>query len=91
MKMMVIFKDRCVRLKQKSHPGWAGHVVRTSSQYSKVVGSISSQDTYKKQPMSAFISGTTNQSLSLSPLKSINKKNFKCLLFNHRQSPNAHP
>ena len=41
-------------------------LVRVSSQYTMVMGSILSQGIYKNQPMNASISGTTNQSMSLS-------------------------
>ena len=46
---------------------WTGSsVVRASSWYTKVVGSIPGQGTYKNQPMSVSISGTTNRCLFLS-------------------------
>ena len=35
-------------------------LVRVLSQYARVAGSVSSQDTYKKQPVNASVSGTTN-------------------------------
>ena len=41
-------------------PGWVAQLVRTSSGYIKVVGSIPSQGTYERKPMNAWISGTTN-------------------------------
>ena len=47
-------------------PGKISQLVRASSRYTKVMGSISSQGTYKKRPMNAFLS------LSLS-LSQINK------------------
>ena len=47
-------------------PGWVAHLVRASSQYAKVVGSIPSQDTYHNQLMNAWISVTTHQCFSLS-------------------------
>ena len=34
-------------------PGWVAQLVRTLSLYTKIVGSILGQDTYKKQPMNA--------------------------------------
>ena len=47
-------------------PGRVGQLVRALSQQVKVTGSIPSEGTYKKQPMNAQISGTTNQCFSLS-------------------------
>ena len=41
-------------------PGQVAQLVRASSPYAKVAGSIPGQDTYKNQPMSTSISGTTN-------------------------------
>ena len=74
-------------------PGWAVLFIRASSQYAKVVGSISGQGTYKKQPMNAKISGTTNLSLSVSLSVSVSlslsllfpsqKFNKKCMSLNH--------
>ena len=52
--------------KDEQGPGQVAQLVRASSQYTKVVGSISGQGTYRKQPMNAYISRTTNQCLSLS-------------------------
>ena len=40
--------------------------LRVSSRYTNVVGLIPGQGTYKKQPMNASISGTTNRCFSLS-------------------------
>ena len=34
-------------------PNWVAQLVRASSQYAKVVGSIPGQDIYKNQPMNA--------------------------------------
>ena len=39
--------------------GWATGLVGASSQYTKVVGSVPSQDTCKNHPVSASVSGTT--------------------------------
>ena len=36
----------------KLGPGWAAQLVRALFQYARVVGLISGQGTYKKQPMS---------------------------------------
>ena len=36
-----------------SGSGWVAMLVRASSQFAKVVGSLSDQDTYKKEPMNA--------------------------------------
>ena len=48
-------------------PKQVAHLVRVSSQRAKVVDLISGQGIYKKQPMSAQMSGTTiDVSLSLS-------------------------
>ena len=47
-------------LKREASPGWEAWLVRASSQYAKVLGSVPSQDTYKNQPMSTSMSGTTN-------------------------------
>ena len=44
----------------KKGPGYMAPMAGASSQYTKVVGSILSQGTYKNQPMYAPISGTTN-------------------------------
>lgn len=50
-------------------PGQVSQLVRESSQYSRITGSISSQSTYKNQTMSTKISGTNQfPSLSLSLL-----------------------
>lgn len=46
-------------------PGQVAQSVRVSSQYAKALGSISSQGTYKKQPLDSRINEKTNQSLSL--------------------------
>lgn len=46
--------------------GQIGQLVRVLSQNSKVVGLIPGQDTYKSQPMNAYISETTNWPLSFS-------------------------
>ena len=48
-------------------PGRGSQLVRSSSPYSKVVGSISGQERYKRQPMNAEISGTINRCFSLPP------------------------
>ena len=53
-------------------PGQVAQLVRASSWYTMVVGSIPGQGTYKNQPMNASVHGTTNQCFSLSK-KSINK------------------
>ena len=47
--------------KTKSGPGQVVQLVRASSNSTKVVGSISSPGTYKKQPMNISNSGATNQ------------------------------
>ena len=39
--------------KNKGSPGWVARLVRASSRYAKVVGSIPCQGTYKNQPMNA--------------------------------------
>ena len=52
-------------------PGPVAQLVRVSTQYAKVVGSIPGQDTYKNQPMNASIHETTN---SLSPSPSLSLK-----------------
>lgn len=41
-------------------PGWVSQLVRASSRYTKVAGSIPSRGTCKNQPVDARISGTTN-------------------------------
>ena len=41
-------------------PKEIAQLVKASSQYTKVAGSISHQGTYKNQLMNAYISGTTN-------------------------------
>ena len=48
----------------KSNEPWPGGSVGALSWYVKVVGLIPSQGIYKNQPMIAYISGTTNLSLS---------------------------
>lgn len=53
-------------------PGWVALLARASYRYTKVVGSIPGQDTYKNPPMNAKTSGTTNPSFSL-PVSKINK------------------
>ena len=45
-------------------PGRVAQWVRVSSRYTKVAGSMSSQNTYKKQPINIQISGTINRCLS---------------------------
>ena len=40
-------------IKWETGPGWLAQLLRVSSQYAEVVGSISSQGTYKNQPMNA--------------------------------------
>ena len=52
---------------------WVAQWVRASSWHTKVVGLIPGQDTYKKQPVSAWISGTTKL-MSLSNINKINQK-----------------
>ena len=49
-----------------SSPGWVAQLVRASSQYIKVVGSIPGQGTDKNQLANAEISRTTNRCLFLS-------------------------
>ena len=54
--------ERVLNIKvQTSKTAWPGSSVGGSFGYAKVAGLISSQGTYKKQPMNAQISGTTNQ------------------------------
>ena len=47
-------------------PGPVAQLVRASSRYTKVAGSIPGQSTYKKQPMNAYVEQQVNVSLSLS-------------------------
>ena len=49
-------------------PGPVVLLVSALSQYTKVVGSIPGESTYKNQPMIAQIPGATNQCFSLLPL-----------------------
>ena len=66
--------DRIIVLvKRDAGPGWV-----TSSQFTKVAGSIPGQATQKKQPVNVSVSGTTDRcfSLSLSPLSSLSLKSI---------------
>ena len=49
-----------------SGPGQVAHLVRASSLYAKVAGSIPSQGTDKNQPMNPRMGGGTNPCFSLS-------------------------
>ena len=60
--------------------GRLAQLVRVLSQYAKVAGSILGQGTYKKQPMNAQISGTTNWCFSLSKINKL-KKLFESFFF----------
>ena len=55
-------------------PGWVAQLVRASSQYTKVAGSIPGQGTRKTQPMNASVHGAANRSISLSLFLKKNKK-----------------
>ena len=46
-------------------PGQAAQLVRASTPCTEVAGSMSSQGTHKKQPMSASVSETANRCFSL--------------------------
>ena len=49
-------------------PGWVSHLARSSSWYSKAAGSVLDRGTYEKQPVTVWVSETTNHwcmSLSL--------------------------
>ena len=52
--------------KEQKNSGQVAQLIRASSQYAKVMGLIPGKGTYKKQPMNAQVSGTTNRCLSLS-------------------------
>ena len=67
-------------LNQSSSPSWVAQLVRASSWYTEVVGSIPGQGTYKSQPMNASISGTVKIDVSLSQ---INKKKSTSLADKH--------
>ena len=49
-----------LKVRRQMGPGWVAQLLRASSQYTKLVGSIPGQGTYEKQPMNASISETTN-------------------------------
>ena len=57
-----------LQLEYSLDPGWIAQLVRASSQYANVVGSIFGESIYKKQPMNAYISRTMK---SMSPLVSL--------------------
>lgn len=46
--------------KRDGGPDWVAQLVRTLSQYTKVMGSIPGRDTYKSQPMNVWMGRTTN-------------------------------
>ena len=54
-------------------------LVRASSQYTRVVGSISGRGTYKNQPMNAEVGGTTDQCLSKKQRKTLACKLFQLM------------
>ena len=60
--------------KWSGRPDLVAHLVRVLSPYTKAEGSVSSQGTYKNQPMSAWSSGTANHCFSLSKINTFNLK-----------------
>ena len=67
-------------LKEKGvSPGQGAQLVSASFQYTKVRGSIPSQGTHKKQPMSAWIEGQQNQCLFASLFISLSPSKLKCV------------
>lgn len=52
-----------VRVRQGG-PGWVTQLVRASSGYTEVTGSVPGQGAYESQPMNAHMGGTTNRCVS---------------------------